>query len=329
MIVQVLQRALILMSALLVLNGCKKSDTAKDVKNGDAVLVIDAGQEPRETLRYKIAHGTTTNATMEFGIATLATSRSGAELAVTPGVRLHIVSGPSLESRHGTRFDVRIVKAEAIVPEGLDPEVAQDLNKSASVLNNVGGWVEVDDRGIVQKAELNDAAKRSDVPVRLLVMIINARTTLARVILPAEPVGVGARWEASKELVLYGFKVSQVDTYTLTEKVGDELKLDVQIQQTALPQTVTFDKEGIELRVESFQMNASGQVIANLNALEANAAASGDSEGVLNVKTVDGSEEVQIDRAFQVRMTVTYDLPESAAAEATEEAAEQAADAQE
>jgi hypothetical protein len=328
MVKQVLQCALILMSALLVLNGCTKSDTAKDAKD-DAALVVDAGQEPRETLRYTIAHGTTTTATMDFGIVSLATSRSGAALSMTPGVRLHIVSGPSLESRRGTRFDVRIVKAEAIVPEGLDPGVVTDLNKSAAVLNNVGGWVEVDDRGIIQRTELNDAAKRSDVPVRLLVMIVNARTSLARVILPAEPVGIGARWEARKELVLYGFKVSQVDTYTLTEKVGDELKLKVQIQQTAVPQTVTFPEEGIELQVESFSMNATGDVIANLNALEANAAASGDSTGVVNVKTVDGTEAVAIDRAFQVRMTVTYDQPASAAAELTEEAADPADKAQE
>jgi hypothetical protein len=314
---QALLRALILMSALLVLNGCK-SDSAKDAK-GDAALVLDAGQEPRETLRYKIAHGTTTTSVMDFGIASLATTRRGAELAVTPGVRLIIVSGPSLEGKRGsTRFDVRIVKAEAIVPEGIDPAVAQDLNKSASVLNNVGGWVEVDDRGIIQRTELNEAAKRSDVPVRLLVMIINARTSLSRVILPAEPVGAGARWEARKNLVLYGFEVNQVDTYTLTEKVGDELKINVQIQQTALPQTVTFEEEGVELSVESFKMNASGEVIANLNALEANAAASGESTGVLNVKTVDGSEKVEIDRAFQVRMTVTYDVASAEAADVME-----------
>ena len=318
---QVILRALILVSALLVLNGCK-SDSAKDAKSSDATLVLDAGAEPREALRYKIAPGTTTTATMEFGLASLATSRKGAALSVTPGVRLHIVSGPSMQGKRGsTRFDVRIVKAEAIVPPGLDPAVAQDLNKSASVLNNVGGWVEVDDLGTIQRTELNEAAKRSDVPVRLLVMIINARTSLARVVLPAEPVGAGARWEARKDLVLYGFKVSQVDTYTLTEKVGDELKLNVQIQQNALPQTITFEEEGVELSVESFKMNATGEVIANLNALEANAAASGDSVGMLKVKTVDGVEEVEIDRAFQVRMTVSYDL-ESAEAAATVEDAE-------
>ena len=38
---------------------------------------------------------------------------------------------------------------------------------------------------------------------------------------------------------------------------------------------------------------------------------SGDSTGVLNVKTVDGSEKIEIDRAVQIRMTVTYDLPEA------------------
>ena len=317
---QVLLRALTLMSALLVFNGCK-SDTANDAKSGDAVVVLDAGAEPRETLRYKIEHGTTTNATMDFGLASMASTRRGAALSVTPGVRLHIISGPSMQGKRGsTRFDVRIVKAEAIVPDGLDPEVAQDLNKSASVLNNVGGWVEVDDRGIIQRTELNEAAKRSDVPVRLLVMIINARTSLARVLLPAEPVGAGARWEARKDLVLYGFEVAQVDTYTLSEKVGDELKLNVQIQQSAQPQTITFEEEGVELTVKSFKMSAAGEVIANLNALESNAAASGESVGMLTVKTVDGSEDVEIDRAFQVRMTVTYDVATAAADEAVEKA---------
>jgi hypothetical protein len=313
MIKQVLLRTMSLGLVLLVLDGCK-SDSANDAKSGDPVVVLDAGEEPRVPLRYKIARGTTTSSVMDFGIASLATTRGKAALSVTPGVRLHVVSGPSLEGKRGsTRFDVRIIKAEAITPEGLDPQAAKDLNKSAAVLNNVGGWVEVDDRGIVQRTELNEMAKRSDVPVRLLVMIINARTSLARVLLPAQPVGLGARWEARKDLVLYGFKVNQVDTYTLSEQVGDELKMNVQIQQTALPQTVTFDEEGVELSVESFKMNATGEVIANLNALEANAAAKGESVGVLNVKTVEGSERVEIDRAFQTRLTVTLELPESSA----------------
>ena len=320
--------------ALLALGGCK-SDNASDVNENDPVLVIDAGQEPRETLRYKISRGTTTTSNMEYALASLETTESSASLSLTPGVRLHIISGPTVEGRNGsTRFDVRIVKAEAIVPENTDPALKMDLNKSVSILNNVGGWVEVDDRGIVQRSDLNSAAKNPEVPARLLMMIVNARTSLARVVLPAEPVGIGARWEAKKELVVYGFKISQSDTYTLVEKKGDELKLSVQIQQTAPEQTVTFEESGVELTLQSLSMNANGEVISNLRALDANSHASGEAADLLNVKTVEGSEKVEIDSAFDVKMVVTYEIAETIEAgkkeiekaEATRKDAEKAAD---
>ncbi len=318
---QVLLRASILMSALLVLNGCKGSDTAKDAKSDDVTTVLDAGAEPLEELRYKIAHGTRMTSTLDFASARLATTERVAVLETTPGVRLHILSGPTMKGKRGrTRYDVRVVKSEAIIPERMPRSQAIALNKAVQVMNNVGGWVEIDDRGIVQRSELNEAAKRPDVPVRTLVTLINARTSLARVILPAAPVGVGAKWEARKEIVLYGFQISQTDTYTLVDKVGDELKIKVDIKQTAPEQTITFEEEGVELTVESYEMQAAGDVIVNLSAIEANAAARGQSSGIVNVKTVDGTEKVEIDRAIQMRMTVTYDLAEFEAAEASEKA---------
>ena len=129
--------------------------------------------------------------------------------------------------------------------------------------------------------------------------------------LPAQPVGIGARWEAKKELLLYGFKISQSDTYTMTEKNGSEIKLNVQIQQTAPKQTVTFEEEGVELVLEALSMNATGSVVLNLKAIEANAQASGEAADLLNVKTVDGSEKVEINSAFDVKMAVTYEVAET------------------
>jgi hypothetical protein len=309
---QVLLRASILMSALLVLNGCKGSDTAKDAKSDDVTTVLDAGAEPLEELRYKIAHGTRMTSTLDFASARLATTERVAVLETTPGVRLHIVSGPTMKGKRGrTRYDVRVVKSEAIIPERMPRSQAIALNKAVQVMNNVGGWVEIDDRGLIQRSELNSRAKNPDLPARLLLMLINARTSLARVVLPAEPVGIGARWEARKELLLYGFKVTQSDTYTMTEKAGDEVTLNVQIQQTAPKQTVTFEEDGVELTLEALSMNATGRVVVNLNALEANAAASGEAANLMNVKTVEGTEKLQIDSAFDVRMAVTYEVAET------------------
>ncbi len=300
-------RAVILASALLALTSCKKdksSATAADA-NGDVVRLLDAGAEPKAPLRYKIAEGTTTKSNMDFTVATLATSDDGAALAVVPGVRLHIVSGPAMVTDKGVKFEVNIAKAEAAVPQGLDPDVAEDLRASAAILDDVGGTVEMNDRGVALSAALNDNAKNPDLPTRLLMMIVNARSTLSRVVLPAEPVGLGARWEAHKELTLYGFKVQQVDTYTLIERVGDEIKLNVTVTQNALPQTVEFPDDGVSIAVEQMVANARGEIILNLNALESDASADGEATDKLTVTDSEGSQKVEIDDAFEIRMTNT------------------------
>jgi len=302
-----IMRGLILMSALLVLTSCKKdgsSATAADA-NADPVLLLDPGAEPQAPLRYKVAEGTTTKSNMDFTMATLATTAESAALSVVPGVRLHIVSGPAMATDKGVKFEVNITKAEAAIPQGIDPHVAEELRQSAAILDDVGGTVEMNDRGVMLSTELNDKAKSPDLPLRLLMMIVNARTTLSRVVLPAEPVGLGARWEARKELMLYGFKVQQVDSYTLVERVGDEIKLNVTVTQNALPQTVDFPEEGISIGVEQMVANAGGEIILNLNALESDAAAAGDATDKLTVTGPEGTERIEVNEAFEIRMTNT------------------------
>jgi len=295
-----------LVSALLAWTGCKKDESSTTpAPSGDPVLLLEAGAEPRVPLRYKIAEGTITKSNMDFTMATLATTDDAAALSVVPGVRLHIVSGPAMATDDGVKFEVNVAKAEAAVPQGLDPEVAEELRQSAAVLDDVGGTVEMDNRGMTLSAELNDRAKSPDIPLRLLMMIVNARTTLSRVVLPAEPVGLGARWEARKEIELYGFKVEQVDSYTLVERVGDEIKLNVTVTQNALPQTVDFPEDGLAISVEEMTANANGEIILNLNALESDAAAAGEAKNELTITGQDSSEKVEVSEAFEIRMTNT------------------------
>ena len=303
-------RGLVLTLALVAWTGCKKgeSSTTADSKSGDPVVLLDAGAEPRAPLRYKIADGTTTKSNMDFTMATLATTDDAAALSVVPGVRLHIVSGPAMSTDQGVKFGVKITKAEAAIPQGVDPKIAEDLRKSAAILDDVGGTVEMNDRGMTLATALNDRAKSPDIPVRLLMMIVNARTTLSRVVLPAEPVGLGARWEARKELELYGFAVQQVDTYTLVERVGDEIKLNVSVTQNAVPQTLEFPEDGLAISVEQMTANANGEIILNLRALESDAAAAGNAKDKLTVTGQDGSKKIAVDEAFEVRMTTTTAL---------------------
>jgi len=306
-----MMRGLALACALLALTGCKKSNTAADAdsQDGNGTRLLDKGQRPRAELRYKIPAGTTTSSTTTFRVATLATSGETAALSVLPGLRLDIVSGPAELTDRGVKFPVDVVKSEALVPEDFDEEMAELLRNSAAIVDEVGGWVEVDDRGRLLAGELNEQTKRSDVPVRLLRMIVNTRETLTRVLLPAEPVGLGARWESRQEIKAYGFTVQQVNTYTLVDRVGAEAMLNVTVQQLALPQSIDFPEEGIEISVESMTGQANGQIILKLDALEADASATGAGEDRIIVKTAQGTETVNVQDEFEIQVANTSALP--------------------
>ena len=305
-----MMRGLALACALLALTSCKKSNTAADAdsQDGNGIRLLDTGQRPRAALRYNIPAGTTTSSTTTFRVATLATSGDTAALSVLPGLRLDIVSGPAELTDRGVKFAVDVVKSEALIPADFDAEMAELLRNGASIVDQVGGWVEVDNRGRMLAGELNERTKRSDVPVRLLRMIVNTRETLTRVLLPEEKVGLGARWESRRQIKAYGFDIQQVNTYTLVDRAGDEIMLNVTVQQLALPQSVEFPEEGIEISVESMTAQADGQIILDLAALESDASAAGSAEDRIIVKTVEGAETIDVTEEFEVQIANTSGL---------------------
>jgi hypothetical protein len=299
-------RGLALTAALLTLASCNKTKTAADVDTG--VQLLDHGDRPRHRVRYKIPPGKTTSSTTTFRVRTLATSPDGTALSVLPGLRVDIVSGPAEMTERGVKFKLDVVKAEALVPAAFDQAMADMLRDGAAIIDEAGGWIEVDDRGRRLAGDLDARTKRSDVPMRLLRMIVNARETLSRVLLPEEPIGLGARWETRRTIDAYGFEVQQVNTYTLVDRVGDELMLNVTVQQRALPQTISFPEDGIEISVESISSLANGQIVLDLDALESDASANGSTEDRIIVKTVDGEEPIRVDESFEIQVANTSGL---------------------
>lgn len=303
-------RGLVCACAILALSSCKKSETAADASAHDnsGIRVLDKGDRPRSRLRYNISGGTTTASSSTFKVATLATSSDQAAITLLPGLRLDIVSGPAELTERGVKFKVDVVKSEALIPEGFDEQLAQELRDGAAVAKDIGGWVEIDDRGNMLSGELNERTKRSDVPIRLLRMVVNTRETLTRVRLPEEKVGLGARWETRKEIRAYGFNVQQVNTYTLVDHAGDEIMLNVTVQQMAVPQTIEFPDEGIEISVETMMAQADGQIILDLDALESDASANGKGEDRILVKTPEGIDTVEVTEEFEVQIANTSGL---------------------
>ena len=301
-------------SVLLALTACKDSKTAADAAAADdsGVRLLDKGQRPRSELRYSVSAGTTTSSTTTFRVASLASSETNSALTILPGLRLDIVSGPAELTERGVKFKVDVVRSEALVPDAFDEDLADQLREGAALAESIGGWIELDDRGQPLAGAFNEQTKRSDVPVRLLRMVVNSRETLTRVRLPEEKVGLGARWESHRQIKAYGFDLQQVNTYTLVDRVGDEVMLNVTVQQMARPQTIEFPEEGIAISVQSMTAQADGQIILDLRALESDASANGTAEDRLLVKTAEGAEPIDITEEFEVQVANTTSLGKGA-----------------
>ncbi len=302
--------ALVWWSAAVAITGCKGSSTADDARADadDGVRVLEKGDRPRTELRYNIRVGTTTTSTTTFRAATLAATPDETALSVLPGLRFDVVSGPAGITERGVRFQIDVVRSEAIVPKGFDPEMAAQLRKTASVVDEIGGWIEMDDRGRMLAGQFNEQTKRSDLPLRLLRAIVNARQTLTRVRLPREKVGLGARWETHRVIDAYGFHVEQVNTYTLVDRAGDEIMLNVHVEQMAAPQTIEFPDEGLVISVESLSGSEDGQIILDLDALESDASATGQLQDHLVVKSDEGTQTVQVVEEYEIQVANTTAL---------------------
>ena len=88
-------------------------------------------------------------------------------------------------------------------------------------------------------------------------------TESAAVALPVEPVGVGARWEASPTLEALGLEVSQTVTYEIVEISGDVVVLDVEISQT-VPAGEELSLLGVSGTVTSWESTGSGRTTLDL-----------------------------------------------------------------
>jgi hypothetical protein len=101
----------------------------------------------------------------------------------------------------------------------------------------------MDDRGIVVSAVLDDESLVGVDPAipSLMTQFTENRKTAAP--LPAEPVGIGARWTVEQFIAANGLEVSQSVEYRLVAIEGTVITLEVRISQQ--PATTTIQLPGV------------------------------------------------------------------------------------
>jgi hypothetical protein len=172
-----------------------------------AFVLEDAGAAPRRALRLHPAAGTATFTRTRA----LRQRQLDAHGAFLPSVALpELRDGFAVTAGDTGVLALRALPAEAASPS---PEADAALDTWRRLLDGRRATVALDDRGQLGPIRFtDDPSNTHSEPARLAL----AAELLARIVpLPAEPVGVGARWRVVTILALDGAHAKQTATYTL------------------------------------------------------------------------------------------------------------------
>jgi hypothetical protein len=202
------------------------------------VIVMNAGAEPRARLAYKpirpfdsyvfrVVKRTASDGSEDSA------SNYEATLAITP--------------REDFCFDVSLEKQNYFY---------QSRRSYGAFTRSATGRSIADIRGVLPADKLDYA----------LGQMVETQLEEFPVVLPTEPVGLGAHWTYSRPFAKHGFRFEQRIDYTLEAQEGDRLTLGMVFVSLAKPQTYHGPSAAAIQPLESFLEEGRGRIEVNLGA---------------------------------------------------------------
>lgn len=267
-----------------------------------SVEVLDAGQPPLAPLRLQFAEGDTTTVAITVDLDVSQASSGTRQELDTPAVREvvaltvdGVVDGEAMVSLAFT--EASVIRSGTDLSDAEAAEIDQDLAALVGV------------RGSGRISEFGELTSfRYDLPAGLDPSV---RTTLERsrgeldalaLPLPADPVGVGARWRATTTSRIGGFPLRQETTYELTGLEDGVVRYTAEVRQFAENQDVALEDlpEDTTARLVSSRVEGTASGTMDLASVAATAESS-----LAGTQVIDLARTGEADRRLTQQLGIT------------------------
>lgn len=321
-----LPRILLAVSLLLPTVGCTPKDdseakpTEQAMREGldkiivaprspPKVTVVEAGQEPRLPMRLHPAAGL--REALELSVGLRMTMNNGVQdLPSVPVPTTKTRLSVEVEEARSGGFSVRqSVDAVDVISVPETPKTVVDQVKAATEpLAQYRAVMRMDPRGAVLGGEV---MLPRDVPVMVRQTMQQMTESLGQlaVPLPAEPVGVGAKWTAVHDIEQSGMKLRQTAHYTMVSRDGDKASLELTIdQQLVDPNVDVPGMLGASARVGRFESSGRGTLELDLSHVTPTAMhMTIDLSLSMDVSMLGQDQHLEMDMGIDLSMTRTPD----------------------
>jgi hypothetical protein len=242
-------------------------DDAPLPADAPVVRLLDAGAEPRTRLRYRLAGPRTEEMTLTTSM-TMASSMgtiTQPEMP-TPGMRMLMSIAAAPAGKGELVSTAQVLDADAVDGPGLLPGLTDKVRAELRGMKGLTVQERLTTRGMPIKVEISVPPDASP----------TARSSLERMqgsmdrstVLPAEPVGVGARWEVDSQVRHGGIESRQISRYRVRELSGTRLGLDIEVDVSAGAQEVALpNTNGASAHLDDMRGTGTGTVDLDLTAV--------------------------------------------------------------
>lgn len=198
------------------------------------IKLLEAGAEPRQTLRFHPKLGS--EQAIVMSVKTALDSGLGKAM-VMPTVKLTINTTVKSVSADGNiAYELAVTDASAMEDPDAMPEITALLKTSLEEAKGVVITGTLSDRGIPIGAGKAKTTSSSNPQARQFIEQMRESVSSLVCPLPAEAIGVGAKWEAKMPLKSQGMTIQQTVNYEVASIKEDNLQTKFSIAQTATNQ---------------------------------------------------------------------------------------------
>jgi len=203
------------------------------------VKVLAAGSEPRSELRLHVKAGASEKMrmTMTMNIAMKLGAKSPPATSLPPMIMDMVIKVLDTSANGDIHYRFDLTGTDVGASAAVAPKVSAMMKKALAQLEGLNGTAVVSSRGFNRDAHIN-MPKGADAQTKQVMQGMEQAMQQLGAPLPAEPVGVGARWQVVSRMTQNGITIRQGATYTLVKKHGDAMSCRVSIDQQAPHQKV-------------------------------------------------------------------------------------------
>ena len=225
----------------------------------DPVTLLEAGRPPLRLLRKRISPGTRQSLQVAARTSPIRSGPEGNVREPAPVLRVKVaVAVEDASPGSDIRYRWTLERVEVADTEGMAPPAVDAMRRGVDRLPGSAGTGSLDGRSLGPPSEFQRAAG-AGTSAGQAAQRFSAMLDQLLVPLPAEAVGVGARWQARRRVDEDGFQVDVLSTYELRDVSDDEVTLHAVVRREALRQVVKEPGGLPDTEVELLQLMSEGQ----------------------------------------------------------------------